>query len=95
MIAIWSAFQLIHTLSFESDYDILIRGINGPETAIGALGRMGACDGQDLLPNYFGPRKAAQLVLSIINFVGFIVSTYFTYKLYFVSIFQTRLPWEH
>lgn len=85
MVAIWSAFQLMHALSFESDYDILIRGINGPVTAVGSLGQRGACDGQDLLPDYFGPKKAATFVLSIVNFVGFVFSIYFTYKLYFVS----------
>jgi len=85
LVSIWASYEFLDTLGFQADYDKLVRGINAPPNFTGQFGRPGACDGQDLLPNYFGPRKAAQLVVAIINFLGLIGSIFFTYKLYHVS----------
>jgi hypothetical protein len=86
LVAIWAAYEFLDTLQFQADYDKLVRGINAPANFRGEFGRPGACDGQDLLPNFFGPRKTAQLVVAIINFVGLLGSMFFTYKLYHVSL---------
>jgi hypothetical protein len=86
LVAIWASYEFLDTLQFQADYDTLVRGINAPANFKGELGRPGACDGQDLLPNFFGPRKTAQLVVAIINFVGLLGSIFFTYKLYHVSV---------
>jgi hypothetical protein len=86
LVAIWASYEFLDTLQFQTDYDMLVRGINAPANFRGELGRPGACDGQDLLPNFFGPRKTAQLVVVIINFAGLLGSTFFTYKLYHVSL---------
>ncbi|KIM28836.1 hypothetical protein M408DRAFT_134031 [Serendipita vermifera MAFF 305830] len=82
LVVIWSSWEYLDTFNFQADYNTLVLGINAPGNPTGEYGKPGACDGQDFLPNYFGPRKTAQLVVALINFLGLIGSIFFTYKLY-------------
>ncbi|PVG02222.1 hypothetical protein CPB86DRAFT_870511 [Serendipita vermifera] len=81
-VAIWSAVVLADTIDFQNDYNTLIRGVNAQAAFTGALGKLGACDGQDFLPNYFGPRQIALSLVTVLNFFGLLGSGFFTYKLY-------------
>lgn len=73
----WGAFQIVHTNQFRSDFSRLITN--------------GACHGVNLLPAYWGPRRAAEIASLALNALALLVATILSWRLTKVLIFPLSL----
>lgn len=67
---VWSLYSIWRTLDIKQRFDVLITN--------------GAC-GHDLLPGYFEHRIAIQIIDIVLNFIAFLLSIFFVWKLIKVS----------
>jgi hypothetical protein len=65
----WSSSQVAATVAFRSDYRRLITGSNG------------ACDGVDLLVEYFKNRLGYEIAMTAVDFVALFITAYLTWRL--------------
>lgn len=69
---IWSSSQVGTTVAFRSDYRRLITGSKG------------ACDGLDLLVEYFKNRLGYEIAMIVVDFVALFITAYLTWRLVLV-----------
>lgn len=70
MAFVWSSIQLAQTQWFAADYRRMISGSSG------------ACNGIDIISDYFAIRTSYQIATTVINFISLIASAYLTWRLF-------------
>ena len=74
----WGAFQIVQTNEFRADFSRLITN--------------GACRGANLLPTYWGPRRAAEAASLSLNALALLLATILSWRLTKVLLFFLSHP---